>query len=93
MTQDLKEKILAFLKGEAVKLALSKFLIGSAVGNWVLAFVLKEIFDKYGDPSIRALFRKSNLLVNQIKGGILVSKIDNSNSTDDYDSSVDDLFG
>ena len=94
----LKDALINFLKGQAVKLALKKFL-GSAVAGgfkaWLVKFIVKELYDEIAEPLIKMGINHVGYIYDKQKGKIqvkLIERAKDENNHEDYRNTVNDVF-
>jgi hypothetical protein len=93
----IKQPLIDFLKGSAVKYALKKLLGTAAMGGfkgWLVRYIVTELFEEIAEPVIRYLIRKGALAYDQAEGKIKIIKLERAKASKneaDYDSTIDDI--
>lgn len=86
-----KERVIAFLKGHAVKFALKKILgSGMVVGlkGWAIKYIVTELFEEVAEPIIKYTFRKINYEWEVKKGEHILRRIEGAENIDDWRDAV-----
>jgi hypothetical protein len=92
---NLKDKILNFLGGQAVKLALKKILGSAAAGGfkaWLVKYVVTELYEEIGEPLVRAALNRVGYVYDKVEGKVLIKKLRESENEAEYDSTIDDIL-
>lgn len=91
----IKDILIEQLRGQAVKLALKKFL-GTAVGGgfkvWLVKLIVNEFLDEIGEPLGRAFLNRIGYTYHKIEGKHLVKKLEGAQNENDLDSTIDDIL-
>lgn len=88
-----KEKVIAFLKGSAVKFAIKKILGAALTGGfkvWLIKFIVTELFEEIAEPLIKLSFRKVGYYYHVKEGAHVLEKIEDAESRDDWRDSLRD---
>jgi hypothetical protein len=91
----LKENLINFLRGHAVKLALKKILGSAAAGGfkaWLVKYVITELYDEIGEPLVRAAVNRIGYTYDKVEGKVLIKKLNEAQNEADYDSTIDDIL-
>lgn len=94
----IKEILINFLKGEAIKIALKNILGSVAMGGfkaWLIKFIVTELYEELGEPLIRAGINQVGYYYDKIDGKITIKKIDKAREEGDaenYRDGVNDIF-
>lgn len=89
-----KTRLIEFLKGKAVKVALKKLLGSAALGGfkaWLIKFIVIELFEEVAQPLILLAYRKGMRVVDEANGKLKVKKIEKAKeegSEDGYTSTI-----
>ena len=90
-----KDVLMDQLRGQAIKLALKKFL-GTAVGGgfkaWLIKLIITEFMDEIGEPLLRAGLNRIGYAYDRVKGKVLIKKLSEATDETDYDSTIDDIL-
>ena len=93
--ENVKTKILAFLRGEVFKSLLVSFLKAQVMGGlraWLLKIMLTEFYDEVAEPYIEISLERGRFEITTQKGKIIVKKLESADENDnqsDYDSASD----
>lgn len=90
-----KDYLVKFLRGEAVKLALKKILGSVAAGGfkaWLVKYIITELYDEIGEPLVRAAVNRVGYTYHKIEGKVLIKKLGEAQNEADYDSTIDDIL-
>jgi len=94
-----KKKLLDFLKGQAITLALKKILGSAAMGGfkgWLVKLLVEEIvIEKIGEPIMHYALHEAEYQVDVLQGKIIVKQMNKARDNGDqkeYDSATDDIF-
>lgn len=92
----LRPILLNFLRAEALKLALKKIL-GSAVAGGLRGWLIKTLFDvaydELEDRVIKPVLREAGYTFEKVRGKILIKRLNDAETNDDYNDTIDDIIG
>ena len=91
--QEFKSKLVKFLEGEFVKLALKKLLGSSSMGGvraWLISLLAKELYEEVGEPLVELALRKVGYAYNKFDGKVKVNKLKEARRAKDEDA-YDDI--
>lgn len=81
----MKNKIIAFLKGEGFKFLVKK-LVGSAAfagpKAWLIKFIYDYLFDEFAEPLMKYGFRRMGYAYDVQRGKILLKKVNDATGDD-----------
>jgi len=95
---EIKLRLIEWLKGKAVSLAIKKILGTAAMGGfkvWLIKFVVENLFEEVAEPVAKAVLIKGEWLYHRVEAEVIVSKLERADREHDeqaHNDSIDDIL-